>query len=107
MAGRRPLTQDLLFWALIAGVLAAGALSLWPRLTVRFAPAQLVVSPYREARVSLNRASLSELEALPGVGPELARRIIAHRPYLRVEDLLRVPGIGPQTLKRLRPYVAP
>jgi len=89
-------------------VLVAGAVGLWPRLSVRFAPARIEATPYREARVSLNRASLSELEALPGVGPKLARAIVAHRPYVaQVEDLLRVPGIGPRTLERLRPYVAP
>ena len=44
------------------------------------------------------------LQALPGVGPALARRIVAHReahgPFRRPADLLRVPGIG---AKRLRP----
>ena len=107
MAGRRPLGPDALFGLLIAAVLVAGAVGLWPRVSVRFAPARIEASPYREARVSLNRASLSELEALPGVGPKLARAIVAHRPYLRVEDLLRVPGIGQRTLDRLRPLVAP
>ena len=107
MAGRRPLGENHLFLLLLAAIFLAGAVALWPRLSVRFAPARIEVSSYREARVSLNRASLAELEALPGVGPALARRIVAHRPYLRVEDLLRVPGIGPKTLERLRPYVVP
>lgn len=106
MAGGRPL-EDRLFAALLLAILAAGAWALWPRVSVRFAPARLEVNPYLETRVSLNRASLAELEALPGVGPELARRIVEHRPYLEVEDLLEVPGIGPEKLEALRPWVTP
>jgi competence protein ComEA len=57
-------------------------------------------------RVAVNRADASGLEALPGVGPALAARIVEDRsrngPYQRPEDLLRVPGIGPATLERFR-----
>jgi len=59
----------------------------------------------RGERVSLNSASPTELDTLPGVGPVVAAKIIAHRPYATVEDVLRVPGIGPKTLERLRPLV--
>lgn len=48
--------------------------------------------------VSLNRATQAELEALPGVGPKLAGRIIdwrqANGGFMRKEDLLKVGGIG-------------
>ena len=61
-------------------------------------------------QVNLNTATEQQLEALPGIGPSLARRIIAYReqngPFRRVEDLERVKGIGPSTLVRLRPEVA-
>lgn len=59
--------------------------------------------------VNLNQADTLALQALPGVGPALARRIVAAReeaPFRSVEDLLRVRGIGPATLARLRPLVA-
>jgi competence protein ComEA len=60
--------------------------------------------------VDLNRASAAELEALPGVGPVLAARIVAHRdangPFTTVEDLLDVPGIGEAKLAALRDGVA-
>ena len=44
------------------------------------------------ARVNINTASLAELDSLPGVGPVIAQRIVAHRmqqgPFLSVEQLL-------------------
>jgi len=107
MAGRRGLSQDPLFLALLLGVLAAGAWQVWPRVSVRFAPARLSVHTALPRKVSLNRATLAELESLPGVGPKLARRIAEHRPYTRVEELLRVPGIGPRLLARIAPLVTP
>jgi len=59
--------------------------------------------------VDLNRATLAELDTLPGVGPATATAIIAWRDengrFRRVDDLLEVPGIGPARLERLRPLV--
>ncbi len=65
--------------------------------------------PRSAPRVDINRADTLALQALPGVGPALARRIVAAREDARfrtVEDLLKVRGIGPATLARLRPLVA-
>lgn len=56
--------------------------------------------------VDINSADQAALEALPGVGPVLARRIIAwreeHGPFPSVEVLLQVEGIGQATLDQFR-----
>jgi len=105
-----PTSERRLAFALAFLTLLAGIWGLWPHVTLRFVPARLVVQTYApeaRPRVSLNRASRAELEALPGVGPALAERIIAHRPYLRIDDLLQVPGIGPRLFARIAPLVTP
>lgn len=58
-------------------------------------------------RVSLNHATLADLEGLPGIGPTLAARIVAGRPFGSLDDLDRVKGIGPAKLRALAPLVAP
>jgi competence protein ComEA len=59
-------------------------------------------------RIDLNRATVEELQRLPGIGPAMSDRIVTAReekPFRAVDDLRRVRGIGPKTLERLRPYV--
>jgi competence protein ComEA len=59
--------------------------------------------------VNVNTGSESDLEALPGIGPVLAQRIIDYRtdhgPFASVDDLDDVSGIGPATLEDLRDLV--
>lgn len=61
--------------------------------------------------LSVNQASATELESLPGVGPVLAERIVSYREangrFDAVEDLLEVPGIGEAKLEGIRDLVRP
>jgi len=64
-------------------------------------------TPAGDGRISLNSADAWTLQRLPGVGPGIARRIIAGRPYHTAEQLQQVRGIGPVTFARLAPLVKP
>lgn len=59
--------------------------------------------------VDLNRATVKELESLPGIGAVLAERVIAYRQsvgrFQTVGDLREVAGIGSKKFDRLKPLV--
>ncbi|TMA53857.1 MAG: ComEA family DNA-binding protein, partial [Deltaproteobacteria bacterium] len=61
--------------------------------------------------VHLNTATLEQLDALPGVGPVTAQKILDYRQqhgaFGSVEELDAVPGIGPARLEQLKELVAP
>ena len=63
-------------------------------------------APVEDGRVDLNTASAAELDAVKGIGPAIAQRIIDHRRkigrFTSVDQLLDVPGIGVRTLEKMR-----
>ena len=68
-------------------------------------------TPATAGRVSLNAATVAELDELPGVGPVTAQKIVdyraAHGGFRTVDDLDAIPGIGPVRIDQLRELVGP
>lgn len=60
----------------------------------------------QNARVSLNQATEADLDGLPGIGPVMAKSILAwrqqHGSFTTVEELQEVDGIGPKTFAKLK-----
>jgi competence protein ComEA len=66
-------------------------------------------APASGGKVNLNTATLAQLDALPGVGPVLAQRILDHRDrhggFRAVSDLRQVDGIGDARYEQLKELV--
>ena len=75
-----------------------------PQTSSRRAAQPAVTTP-----ININTATASELEALPGVGPAMAARIVEYRSknggFKKVEDLMNVKGIGEKTFLKLKSLV--
>jgi competence protein ComEA len=68
-------------------------------------------APSPSGPLHLNTATLEDLDALPGVGPVTAQKILDYRQqhgaFSSVDELDAIPGIGPARLEQLRELVAP
>jgi phosphatidylserine/phosphatidylglycerophosphate/cardiolipin synthase-like enzyme len=85
--------------------IAARFMEEFQRLTTTPGPSQAtpaVPQPLPAGALNINTATPQQLETLPGIGPTLAQRIIAGRPYGRLQDLQRVCGLGPRTIEALQ-----
>ncbi len=56
-------------------------------------------------KLDLNRATVSELMRLPGLGEKKAQAIVAHRqkaPFRRPEEVMKVKGLGPAWFQKVK-----
>jgi competence protein ComEA len=92
-------------------LLPGGSASAPGALEAHRALAERVARPLAAGeRVDADRADAVEFARLPGIGPVLAKRIVAERrssgPFRSLAGLDRVPGIGPALLAELEPHLS-
>lgn len=59
-------------------------------------------------KIDLNRATIEELQTIPGIGPILASRIVRHRRskrFRRPIELIEIDGIGEKSVQKMLPWV--
>jgi competence protein ComEA len=93
----------------LAAPLADGQQVVVPRTGRGVAPPAGSPAASPSAPVNLNSASVEQLDALPGVGPVTAQKIVDHRrehgPFTSVDQLDAIAGIGPTRIDNLRAHV--
>ena len=95
----------------LAAMVQDGQQVVVPRRAPAGGAAPAASAPEQGGPVSLSSATAEALEALDGIGPTIATRIVdwrdAHGGFASLEQLLEVPGIGPGRLEALRSQVVP
>lgn len=96
-------------WPLIVVVSMMMGMALWARHQ------RPSVRRHRSPRsaaltIQINAADADTFCLLPGIGRQLARRVVAYREqhglFTSVDQLQQIHGIGPHTIERVRPMVA-
>ena len=72
-------------------------------------PPETQTDPTTVFPLDINTADAHQLQALPGIGPVLAQRIVAYReengPFAQLQELLYVEGIGQTRMEQILDYI--
>jgi competence protein ComEA len=64
----------------------------------------------KTSKININKATINELQNLPGVGSSLAEKIFNYRKengnFKKIEDLKKVNGIGEKKFEALKEYIS-
>lgn len=81
-------------------------------LSQRYLPVKEILYPEVSSRkqiINVNKADISELEKIPGIGRSIAQRIVLYREekgeFKDIEELKEIKGIGEKKLKRIKEYI--
>ena len=66
-------------------------------------------APELSGQININTATEGQLDLLPGIGPSIAKKVLAYRSSKEFGDithLMRIKGIGRKTFNKLKPYLS-
>ena len=66
-------------------------------------------APELSGQININTATEGQLDLLPGIGPSIAKKVLAYRAskdFGDITHLMRIKGIGRKTFNKLKPYLA-
>ena len=110
-AGGATAKADLALVNLAAPLADGEQVAVPARGAVGDAAASPPAGPSPTAPLDLNTATAEQLDALPGIGPSTAAKIVAfrqeHGPFHSLAELDAVPGIGASRLAQLKGLVVP
>jgi DNA uptake protein ComE-like DNA-binding protein len=86
-----------------AGLTQKDIVKLVPLVDLKM-PGKSPIAKSPNGPVNVNTATLKELEELPGVGPVIAKKIVAGRPYTTVAGLSKA-GVTPKEIVKLTPLI--
>ena len=93
----------------VIGIVLAVMLAAAPMMSAAGASQETADTKAAGAAVNLNTATASQLEAVPGIGPKMAQRIVEYRQkngaFKKIEDLMNVKGIGEKSFLKLKPHI--
>ena len=93
----------------VIGMVLAVMLAAAPLVSAAGASQETTDTKAAGAAVNLNTATASQLEAVPGIGPKMAQRIVEYRQkngaFKKIEELMNVKGIGEKSFLKLKPHI--
>lgn len=70
---------------------------------------QNISNNYSSNKININKATQTELESIPGIGPSTALKIINYRKekgkFLNIEDIKNISGIGSTKYEKIKEYI--
>ena len=98
--------RTITLWAVAFALISSTALYAAPATTSKGEHASSSSNSQVVAKVDINKANLEELEAIRGIGPALAERVMTYRnengKFKAPQDLMNVKGIGQAKFNRIK-----